>query len=185
MFNADQVDGFKVPVQPLIAESDRILNAQHFFINTGARVIEGGNRAHCQSASDEIHIPPFQAFKKPDLFYSTLAHECVHFTANPGRCNRQLGNRFGSEAYAMEKLIAELGSAFLSADLHLDTEPRLGNAPYMENWLRTLKMTSVRFLRQQARRSKQGAASYQMAHQRNGALGGRLDHRAILVGIHR
>ena len=139
VFNADQVDGFEVPVQPLISESNRIQDAERFFTNTGARVIEGGNRAYYHSSLDEIHMPPFQAFKKADLFYSTLGHECVHFTAPPGRCNRQLSSRFGSEAYAMEELIAEVGSAFLSAELHLDTEPRIDNAPYVENWLRVLK----------------------------------------------
>jgi antirestriction protein ArdC len=63
----------------------------------------------------------------------------AHLTGHPSRCNRQLGNRFGSESYAAEELIAELGSAFLSAELQLDTEPRIDNAPYIENWLRVLK----------------------------------------------
>jgi antirestriction protein ArdC len=55
------------------------------------------------------------------------------------RCNRQLGNRFGSDTYAGEELVAELGSAFLSAELKLATEPQTDNAPYIENWLRVLK----------------------------------------------
>jgi antirestriction protein ArdC len=42
-------------------------------------------------------------------------------------------NRFGSELYAAEELVAELGSAFLSAELQLETEPRTDNAPYIEN----------------------------------------------------
>jgi antirestriction protein ArdC len=32
-----------------------------------------------------------------------------------------------------------LGSAFLSAELQLETEPRTDNAPYCENWLKILK----------------------------------------------
>ena len=43
-------------------------------------------------------MPPFSLFKKADYFYSTLAHEAVHYSGHPSRCNRQLGNRFGSEA---------------------------------------------------------------------------------------
>ena len=38
-----------------------------------------------------------------------------------------------------EELVAELGSAFLSAELQLETEPRTDNAPYIENWLKVLK----------------------------------------------
>jgi antirestriction protein ArdC len=41
--------------------------------------------------------------------------------------------------YAVEELIAELGSAFLSAELELETEPRADNAPYVANWLKILK----------------------------------------------
>jgi antirestriction protein ArdC len=32
-----------------------------------------------------------------------------------------------------------LGSAFLSAELELETEPRTDNAPYVANWLKILK----------------------------------------------
>jgi antirestriction protein ArdC len=84
-------------------------------------------------------MPPFALFKKADYFYSTLAHESIHATGNVSRCNRQLGNRFGSEMYAFEELVAELGNAFLSAELQLETEPRTDNAPYIEDWLRVLK----------------------------------------------
>jgi antirestriction protein ArdC len=139
VFNADQVDGFSVPSSPVLPESQRIAEAEQFFRNTGARIIENGTRAYYDLKSDEIHMPPFQIFKRPDLFYSCLGHECIHFTGRESRCNRQLENRFGSEAYAAEELVAELGSAFLSAELKLETEPRFDNAPYLDNWLRVLK----------------------------------------------
>jgi antirestriction protein ArdC len=84
-------------------------------------------------------MPPFSLFKEAQHFYSTLSHETVHATGTASRCNRQLANRFGSEAYAAEELIAELGSAFLSAELQLQTEPKIDNAPYIKNWLKVLK----------------------------------------------
>ncbi len=139
VFNADQVDGFIVPICPPLPESQRIAEAERFFKKTGARIFENGRRAYYDSKCDEIYMPPFALFKRPDLFYSTLAHECVHYTGHPSRCDRQLASRFGSEAYALEELIAELGSAFLAAELNLETEPRFDNAPYVENWLRILK----------------------------------------------
>jgi antirestriction protein ArdC len=139
VFNADQVNGFTVPVCPPIPESQRIAEAERFFKNTGARIFENGSRAYYDPKCDEIYMPPFAVFKHPDLFYSTLAHECVHFTGHKSRCNRQLANRFGSEAYALEELIAELGSAFLSAELNLETKPRFDNAPYVKNWLHVLR----------------------------------------------
>jgi antirestriction protein ArdC len=36
-------------------------------------------------------------------------------TSHPKRCDRQLGKRFGDDAYAAEELIAEIGEAFLCA----------------------------------------------------------------------
>jgi antirestriction protein ArdC len=139
VFNADQVDEFTIPELPQFPDAERIERAEHFFRNSGIRIIEAGGRACYNPQADEIHIPPFTLFRKPDFFYSTLAHETVHATGHASRCNRQLGNRFGSDLYAAEELIAELGSAFLSAELHLETEPRTDNAPYIENWLPVLK----------------------------------------------
>ncbi len=139
VFNADQVEGFSIPEMPVLPEAQRIPKAEDFFRHTGVRIVETGMRAYYDSKADEIHMPPFSVFKKADYFYSTLAHEMIHATGHASRCNRQLGNRFGSEMYAAEELVAELGSAFLSAELQLETEPRVDNAPYIENWLRVLK----------------------------------------------
>ena len=57
-----------------------------------------------------------------------LAHEHTHWTAKADRCDRQLGKRFGDNAYAAEELIAELGAAFVCAHLGLSTEPREDHA---------------------------------------------------------
>jgi antirestriction protein ArdC len=139
VFNADQVDGFTLPEIPTLPEAKRIEQAEAFFRQTGINIVETGMRAFYDPQADEIHMPPFALFKKADFFYSTLAHEAIHATGAGSRCNRQLGNRFGSELYAAEELVAELGSAFLSAELQLETEPRTDNAPYIENWLKVLK----------------------------------------------
>lgn len=55
------------------------------------------------------------------------------------RLNRDMKNRFGSEGYAMEELVAELGSAFQCAKLGIEAEPRLDHAQYISNWLKVLK----------------------------------------------
>jgi antirestriction protein ArdC len=50
-----------------------------------------------------------------------------------------LHKRFGDEAYAMEELVAELGAAFLCANLRITDTPRADHAQYIESWLRVLK----------------------------------------------
>ncbi|WP_425248822.1 zincin-like metallopeptidase domain-containing protein [Bradyrhizobium yuanmingense] len=48
------------------------------------------------------------------------------------RLNREFGRqRFGDEGYALEELVAELGAAFLSADLSLTPEMRQDHASYI------------------------------------------------------
>jgi antirestriction protein ArdC len=48
------------------------------------------------------------------------------------------GHRFGSEAYAVEELVAEVGAAFLCTDLELALEPREDHASYIAPWLKVL-----------------------------------------------
>jgi antirestriction protein ArdC len=50
-----------------------------------------------------------------------------------------LGKRFGTEAYAAEELIAELGAVFLCADLGITLEPREDHASYIAVWLKVLR----------------------------------------------
>ena len=72
-------------------------------------------------------------------YYSVALHELVHWSGHASRCDRELRNRFGTEAYAVEELIAELGAAFLCAELGISPEPRIDHARYIESWLRILK----------------------------------------------
>jgi antirestriction protein ArdC len=53
----------------------------------------------------------------------------THWTRHERRLNREFARkRFGQEGYVMEELVAELGSAFLSADLELTPEVREDHA---------------------------------------------------------
>ena len=139
VFNAGQVDGYTPKFDPDMPIEQRIESAEQFFSRINARVVHQGNRAFYAPADDTITLPPFAAFFTPVDYYSTRAHETGHWTAHAWRCNRQLGKRFGDNAYAAEELIAELGAAFVCAHLGLSTEPREDHAQYIQSWLRVLK----------------------------------------------
>ena len=109
VFNAAQVDGYTPATDAYMPMPERIAHADAFFRGVGADVRHGGNQAYYAPVTDHIQMPPFQAFSEAVPYYSTLAHEHTHWTANAGRCDRQLGKRFGDSAYAAEELIAELG----------------------------------------------------------------------------
>jgi antirestriction protein ArdC len=142
VFNAAQVDGYTPKVDADTSMLERIAHAEAFFLGIGASVQHGGNQAFYAPASDHIQMPPFQAFAENVSYYSTLAHEHTHWSAHTARCDRQLGKRFGDNAYAAEELIAELGAAFTCSHLGLSTEPREDHAQYINSWLKVLKADS-------------------------------------------
>ena len=139
VFNAAQVDGYAPKAEPARPMPERIEQADVFFRAIGADLRHGGNQAFYSPARDFVQMPAFGAFREAVSYYSVLAHEHTHWTAHPARCNRELGKRFGDNAYAAEELIAELGAAFTCAHLGLSTEPREDHARYLQSWLGVLK----------------------------------------------
>jgi antirestriction protein ArdC len=84
-------------------------------------------------------MPPFGSFREPAGYYAVRGHETTHWSGAPSRLGRDLRARFGSEAYAMEELVAELGAAFLCATLGVSNTPRPDHAAYLANWLTVLR----------------------------------------------
>jgi antirestriction protein ArdC len=144
VFNADQIDDlpakFYAPMAPApIAADGRIAEVDAFARASGAVIRHGGDKAFFSPFHDIVQMPAFGAFAEPIGYYSTLLHELTHWTSMPARCARSLSGRFGDEAYAAEELIAELGAAFLCADLGLCSEPRADHASYIASWIKVLK----------------------------------------------
>lgn len=145
VFNVEQIDGLPahfharaVPPQPVV----RIEAAEAFFAGTGATIQHGGNRAFYAPSRDLVQMPPREAFRDAGSYAATLAHELTHWTAHPSRLARELGKRFGDAACAAEELIAEMGAAFLCADLGITPEIRDDHAAYLASWLKVLKADS-------------------------------------------
>ena len=144
VFNVEQIDGlpehfYARPAAPT-GTVERIARAESFMAATGANVIHGGNRACYVPSTDNIHMPCIDFFRDAESYYATLAHEASHWTRHPSRLDRDFGRkRFGDEGYAMEELVAELGAAFLSADLELTPEVRDDHAAYIASWIKVLK----------------------------------------------
>lgn len=147
VFNAAQVEGFDAKEQELPEEPafDPVARAESFAASTKAIIAEGGDRACFIPSQDMIRMPDRRRFTGTttttpvEAFYSTLCHELVHWSGAKSRLDRDLSGRFGSDSYAVEELIAELGAAFLCGDLGLTPEPRVDHACYIKNWLSVLK----------------------------------------------
>jgi antirestriction protein ArdC len=143
VFNVEQIDGlpevYYAKAAPTLDPVARIDHVEKFFAALGATIRHGGNRAFYSIAADAIQMLPFESFQDADSYYATLAHECTHWTGSKARLDRDFGgHRFGSEGYAVEELVAELGAAFLCADLELALETREDHASYIATWLKVL-----------------------------------------------
>jgi len=145
VFNACQVEGlpeiYYAKAAPTLDPVKRIAHAEKFFAATGAAVNHGGDRAFYSWTNDTVQMPPFESFRDAESYYATLAHELGgHWTGAKSRLDRDFGgHRFGSEAYIMEELVAEISAAYLCADLELALEPREDHAAYISSWLTVLR----------------------------------------------
>jgi antirestriction protein ArdC len=117
--------------------------AEEVFAATGADVRFGGDRAFYSPSHDFIQLPQKNAFSvgKEHEFYSVLAHETVHWSGHESRLNRlKKFARFGSEAYAIEELTADLGAAFLCNEIAIPQSDDLSNiSAYLNHWVKVLQ----------------------------------------------
>ena len=160
VFNVAQCDGLRDSVAngkftPVVrVEGKRDDTIEEFVIATGASVIEAADGAYYSVKHDHIVMPRFKQFKTVSSYYNTLFHELGHWTGHKSRLDRDFNNRFGDEKYAAEELVAELTSAFLSAEFSIDGE----SAGYIDNWIRLLRNDNKAFFTAAAAATK--AAEY-------------------------
>ncbi|WP_292530878.1 zincin-like metallopeptidase domain-containing protein [Methylocystis sp.] len=136
VFNVAQVEGLTTPdtapAQPPPAGA-----ADIFAAATGADIRHGGNKACFVPSFDFIVLPDPESFENVQHYRATKLHELVHWSGHKTRLDRDLNHRFGTKAYAAEELVAELGAAFLCAQLGV--EGQLRHAGYIDSWLSLLK----------------------------------------------
>lgn len=151
VFNFSQIQDEKVPsleslqpppVNPAIffEKADRIVSG------TGAKVTHGGDRAYYSPTEDRIQMPVPGAFNDLESYWATLLHEVTHWTGHKDRLGRFMEGNHGSEAYAFEELVAEMGSAFTCAHVGIDRpQLTLNHAGYIQHWIKILKEDSSAF----------------------------------------
>jgi antirestriction protein ArdC len=144
VFNVEQIDGLQAPYyarpEHPLPLPERIGNAERFMTNIAAEIRHGGNQAYYAPARDVVQLPPFEAFRDKESYYATALHELTHWTSHKTRLDRDFSaKRFGDHGYAREELVAELGSAFLCADLGITPEIRDDHASYLGHWLKVLR----------------------------------------------
>jgi hypothetical protein len=140
VFNVEQIEGlpahYYAKAEPHAGPAQRIAHAEGFFEATGAISAMAATSAYYAPGPDRADA----AFRVLPQTRELLRHPAcmsTHWTRHPSRLDREFGRkRWGDEGYAMEELVAELGSAFLSADLGLTPEPARIMPPISASWLK-------------------------------------------------
>lgn len=149
VFNRCQLNGYEPKEDISYAETralvERIETVDRFVANTKAIIEHGAEGAFYRPSEDKIYMPSLEAFHDTtsctatEGYYSTLLHELVHWSGASTRLDRTKGKRFGDNQYAVEELVAELGSAFLCAEHQITTAEKGDHASYIAHWLKVLK----------------------------------------------
>ena len=145
VFSAEDVDGIDWGVLPgnenaELSEDKKIKVAEEIYAHyPGAPPIKHLQaQAFYVPAADFINMPKFKDFKYPQAYYSTLFHEAIHSTGNPKRLGRDMSGKFGSEPYAKEELIAEMGATFLCGESGILFRTIDNSAKYLRGWNKRL-----------------------------------------------
>jgi antirestriction protein ArdC len=165
VFNAMQIDGleprFLGEEKPPAPRGDEDARLTALFAAIPITVRHGGNRAFYSMATDMIQMPLKSAFADVTHFFATRAHETLHATRHPTRLDRDFGKkRFGDHGYALEEVTAEIGAAFIGAQIGLPADHIEDHASYISSWLEVLKTNPAAFLTAAAK--AQTAADYVM-----------------------
>lgn len=162
VFNADQVAGWTPLEERAPPGNAELLECVETFIRaTKADVRHGGHLACYHTVQDYIEMPHIGRFRDTptstatEAFNATILHELIHFTGAKQRLGRFDGPIKMADLPA-EELVAEIGAAFLCADLGVTNEPRPDHAAYVAHWLQLLK-NDTRAIFTASRRANQAA----------------------------
>jgi len=144
VFNAAQVEGDVTAAPDFPTGRPATLpgadDVRAYFQRVGANWREvASDGAYYAPGGDYIVTPKAEQFATVGGFAGTVAHEFTHWTGHADRVPRDLTGKFGSESYALEELVAELGAVIICNFLGLEHQPLETHAAYLANWLQALK----------------------------------------------
>jgi antirestriction protein ArdC len=139
-----QVEGLKSKMKIESFEHDPVEEAEKIiaaYVN-GPTISRNPGRAVYTPINDHVNFPPLADYPNRDEYYSTALHELIHSTGHEKRIGRPgivNFDKFGSEQYSKEELIAEMGAAMLCGMAGIDNSTIDNSAAYIASWLEKLQ----------------------------------------------
>lgn len=143
VFNVEQCDGVDYPTGALpthpIDEAQRVIAAMPTVPDIRH---DGGARAYYRPATDTVHMPTRDSFDPAEAYFATLFHELAHSTGHASRLSRPgivQFDRFGSQQYGAEELIAEVTAAMLCGVTGIAPTTLDNSAAYLQSWMTAIE----------------------------------------------
>lgn len=130
----------KDPQQHIYSNDEKFEFLKGFMKETGVEFYQSkiNERCYYDINKHRIVLPPDNHFFNKEALLSTLAHEIAHSTSKG--LEREVTGEFGSEEYAKEELRAEIASAYICAELGIDTSMNENNnVAYIQSWSTAIK----------------------------------------------
>lgn len=145
VFNISQCENISFQFQDIDSESepDPIPICDKIILGMPElpKIVNKGYEAYYDPVMDFINMPFKKTFKNAIGYYSTLFHELIHSTGHSKRLGRKEivePDKFGTEVYSQEELVAEIGACYLKSYSGI-AENIDNNVAYIQNWLNALK----------------------------------------------
>lgn len=145
LFNLEQCEGIVAPPSEVpsyqftpIEKAGQIVSG----MKGRPEITYGGNKASYSPITDKIRMPNEDRFEKNEEFYSVLYHELAHSSGAKHRLARKEVmevNKFGSDPYASEELVAELTNSMLCGIAGISNQTIDLAASYIDGWLSVLR----------------------------------------------
>lgn len=132
----EEITGIVPPDVDLTRDLPRVDAADRTIAASRVRFVNHPDKAFYRPADDVIAMPLMAAYNDPINWYRTAFHELGHSTGAKHRLDREF-DRFGTEKYAREELVAEIAAAYLCAAHNI--VPTVRHADYIGTWLEVLK----------------------------------------------
>lgn len=152
VFNIEQCENIpegKIPTVEAPEEEDErevvtVEEAQAIIDNmqNAPKIIHRGGSAFYSPTKDYIGLPKQEDFDSDEHYYHTAYHEMVHSTGHESRTGRMKDQwtTFGSDPYAKEELVAEMGASMLAGVAGIDIpETQENTTAYIQHWISRFK----------------------------------------------
>lgn len=106
------------------------------------KILHKAQEAFYNPTLDIINMPKMKSFVSNESYYTTLFHELVHSTGHESRLKREAvmnTEKYGSESYSEEELVAQIGACFLASHTGCSLKHFENDVAYIQGWLNRLK----------------------------------------------